>query len=475
MNAGIDIKSFKGLTLDSRGVKDGYLFAAFPGSKTDGRKFIDDALRNGATAVLAQTGTKLPKGAEGVTLITDDNPRRAFSLLAAEFYGAQPATIVAVTGTNGKTSTAHFVKQLWKSQVLKAASMGTLGVRGAGMVRSWSMTTPDPVSLHAEMADLAAVKITHLALEASSHGLHQYRLDGVKISAAAFTNLTRDHLDYHADMDEYFESKSRLFSEVMPRGSTAVLNADVPEFAALEKICKKAGHKIISYGLKGTDLKIVKSEALPRGQNLLLEIFGKKHDIVLPLVGGFQVMNALCALGLVLAEDRKQADAYTAALENLEGVPGRLQLVDGVYDDIAVYVDYAHTPDALETVLKALRPHTKNKLVCLFGCGGDRDPGKRPMMGAIAARLADRVIVTDDNPRTENPAAIRASILEAATGAQDTPGRREAIRAAIASLKSGDVLVIAGKGHEQGQIFADRTEPFDDTTEAENAIKDLKK
>lgn len=473
MMTGFDIKNFKGLTQDSRGVKDGYLFAAFPGSKADGRKFIDDALRNGATGILAQTGTELSKNDSDIVLITDDNPRRKFAFMAAEFYGRQPETIMAVTGTNGKTSTVDFVKQLWKSQGIKAASIGTLGVRAPGMIRSWSMTTPDTVALHAELADLAAVGVNHLAIEASSHGLHQYRLDGVKIAAAAFTNLSRDHLDYHADMDEYFESKARLFGEIMQPWSTAVLNADVPEFEKLAALCAKAQLSILSYGHAGRDLKIIDARPAPQGQDLMLEVFGKTYQITLPLVGGFQVMNALCALALVLSENRDKADDYIKALENLEGVPGRLQLVAGHSGDAAVYIDYAHTPDALETILKALRPHTRGKLVCLFGCGGDRDVGKRPVMGGIAVKCADRVIVTDDNPRTEDPAAIRAAILKTAKGAREISGRREAIRAAIAELKDGDVLVIAGKGHEQGQVFASRTEPFDDYEESEKAMKEL--
>ena len=472
----IDVKALKGLTQDSRGVKDGYLFAALPGMKTDGRKFIVDAVRNGATMILAQKGTKLPEGIDlsGVKLVTDDNPRRALSLLAAKFYGPQPAIIAAITGTNGKTSTAHFAKQLWKSQNIKAASIGTLGVRAPGLARPGSMTTPDPVSLHAELADLAAAGVTHLAMEASSHGLHQYRLDGVRVSAAGYTNLSHDHLDYHGDMDQYFAAKARLFTEVMLPGGVAVLNADDDHFKKLKTLCEKAGHKIFSYGHKGEHLKIRKATMAPHGQDLQLNIFGRDYTITLPLVGDFQVMNALCALGLVLAQDQKKADKFVAALENLQGVPGRLQLVSAQSSEVAVYIDYAHTPDALENILKALRPHTKGRLVCLFGCGGDRDSGKRPVMGKIAFTLADHVIVTDDNPRSENPAAIRQSIIAAAPKAQEIPGRREAIRKAVADLKEGDVLVIAGKGHEQGQVFADRTEAFDDYEEAEKAIEDLK-
>jgi UDP-N-acetylmuramoyl-L-alanyl-D-glutamate--2,6-diaminopimelate ligase len=474
MIKGLDVTSLKGLTLDSRSVKKGYLFAALAGAKTDGRKFIASAIQNGAKAILAETGTELPAGTKDIKLITDDNPRRALSLIAAAYYKRQPEMIAAVTGTNGKTSTVHFTKQLWKSAGLKAASIGTLGVRAPGMIRSGSMTTPDPVSLHAELADLAAAGVTHLAMEASSHGLHQYRLDGVRVSTAAFTNLTRDHLDYHKDMEEYFDSKLRLFTDIMQKG-TAVLNADIPEFAALKKLCEKAGHKIISYGFKADDLKIASATPAPHGQEVSLQADGKTYKIMLPLVGGFQVMNALCALGLVLADDRKNTQAYIKELENLEGVPGRLQLVDGNANGAAVYIDYAHTPDALENILKSLRPHTTGKLVCVFGCGGDRDAGKRPVMGKIASDLADRIIITDDNPRSEDPAAIRAQILKGATGAQEISGRRAAIQQSIAALKPGDVLVIAGKGHEQGQIFADHTEHFDDYEEAEAAMQQMAK
>lgn len=473
MSNAVKIKLFKGLTQDSRAVKKDWLFAALPGSKADGRAFIADAVRHGASVVLAAKGSEWPKDVPqgDVQFITDENPRRRLALMAAEFYALQPDYIAAVTGTNGKTSTVHFVKQLWALKGLKAASIGTLGVRGPDTVRSGSMTTPDPVSLHAELADLAAVGVTHLAMEASSHGLDQYRLDGVKVKAAGFTNLTRDHLDYHGTMESYAHAKERLFSEVLEEGGIAVLNADIPEFETLKKIAGKTGAKILSYGYKGKDLKVLKAVPQPQGQNLKLEILGKNYDVMLPVVGGFQVMNALCALGLVIAENTKHAESYIEFLSQLQGPPGRLQLVPG-HKNAAIYIDYAHTPDALETVLKALRPHTDGKLVCLFGCGGDRDRGKRPIMGKIAKELADHVIVTDDNPRSEDPASIRKAIMDEAKGAEEIPGRREAIYHAVEILKKGDVLVIAGKGHEQGQIFADRTDPFDDFTEATNAIKE---
>ena len=471
----LDVKKLKGLTQDSRAVKRGYLFAALPGAKADGRKFIEDAVRNGASVVLAPTGAMLPEGTKDVVLITDDNPRRKLALLAAEFYGRQPEFIAAVTGTNGKTSTAHFVRDLWRMHGLKAASIGTLGVRTGDVVRSGSLTTPDPVSLHAGLADLAAAGVTHLVMEASSIGLHQHRLDGVQVKVAAYTNLSWDHIDYHADMDSYFEAKARLFAEILEKDGVAVLNADAREYDELRKIVEKRGCSVISYGQNAKDIKIVSAQPAPSGKKLKLEIFGIVHDLLFPVVGAFQVMNALCALGIVIAEKRENrqgADFYVQGLSGLGGPPGRLQLVPG-HSCAAVYVDYAHTPDALKSVLKALRPHTKGKLVCVFGCGGDRDRSKRPAMGAIAGELADEVIVTDDNPRSEKPEFIRKEILSAVKKAKEIGDRREAIREAIKGLGKGDVLVIAGKGHEQGQVFEGRAEPFDDVTEALKAIKEL--
>ena len=466
----IDVKTLKGITQDSRAVKQGYLFAAFPGKKSDGRDFISAAIEHGAVAILAPEGTELPSGAKNIELITDPNPRQLFARLAADFYGAQPEHIVAVTGTNGKSSIVTFVEQLWQSAGHKASSMGT--IKGA-------MTTPDPVALHAELADLAAAGVTHLAMEASSHGLDQYRLDGVEVEAAGFTNLSHDHLDYHGNFDAYYEAKARLFSDILKplpdKPKYAVLNADSPEFGRLETLCLEHGVKIMSYGHKGKDLKLLSVKPTAHGQQLELGILGTHKDLTLPLVGEFQAMNALCALGLVLAHDPDNKGRYIEALENMQGARGRLQLVSGHPEGAAVYVDYAHTPDALEHVLTALRPHTEGKLTCVFGCGGDRDKAKRAVMGDIASRLADNVIVTDDNPRGENPADIRAAILRTAQGATDIGDRRRAIAHAIESLGSGDVLVIAGKGHEQGQIFADRTDHFDDVEEAQAAIESLTK
>lgn len=474
----LDIKKLKGLTQDSRAVQPGYLFAALPGTHTDGRAYIAEAVKRGACAILAPEGTVLPEEIDpaDIVLLTDAQPRRAFALMVAQFYGAQPEVNVAVTGTNGKSSTVHFARQLWQALGRKAASLGTLGLEGNGIKQAGSMTTPDSVTLHEELAMLADQGITHLALEASSHGLEQNRLDGVRVRAAGFTNLSRDHLDYHGDMEHYFKSKARLFSEVMNAGGTAVLNADIPEYAALVEICKQQGHSVLSYGEGGQSLKILSCEARPSGQALRLEILGDVFEITVPLVGAFQAMNALCALGLVLAEspdDKPSMETLLKAMAALKSVPGRLQPVGGHPLGAAIYIDYAHTPGALEHVLSALRPHVQGRLVCVFGCGGDRDKGKRPLMGQVARRLADKVIVTDDNPRSEDPALIRKAVMDGARGALEIEGRRAAICAAVSDLEKGDVLVIAGKGHEQGQIFADHTDPFDDVYEVEKAIEEL--
>ncbi|MCB1782441.1 MAG: UDP-N-acetylmuramoyl-L-alanyl-D-glutamate--2,6-diaminopimelate ligase [Alphaproteobacteria bacterium] len=465
-----DIRRFAGLTQDSRTVKPGYLFAAFPGASDDGREYIPQALGAGASAILAKIGTKLPAGSTA-ELIESGNPRRAFAQMAAEFYGEQPERIVAVTGTNGKSSTVYFAQQLWQALGEKSAFLGTLGVGLKGAITAGSMTTPDPVKLHEALAQLVREEgITHLAMEASSHGLEQYRLDGVKLGAAGFTSFSRDHLDYHENMEAYLSAKARLFSEVLQESGAAILNADIPEFKQLESICQKRGIKIISYGKKAKDIRLKDVKVTAQGQTLSLEIGGKSYNVNLPLVGDFQAMNALCALGLVWAGAPDRLEDLIRALETLQSVPGRLQHVE--IKTGSAYVDYAHTPDALETVLKALRPHTKGKLICLFGCGGDRDTGKRPVMGEIAARLADMVIITDDNPRSEEPAAIRASILQGAGSAAkitEIAGRREAIRMAVKNMGEADVLLVAGKGHEQGQIFADHTDPFDDVDEVKKS------
>ncbi len=458
-----------GLTADSRQVKQGYLFAALPGNKAHGTNYIQDAILNGATAVLAEPGTVLPEGSSAI-LIEDSNPRLRLARMAAQFYDRQPGVIVAVTGTSGKTSTVTFTQQLWNLYgIEKSVSLGTLGLHGAGYSKYGVLTTPDAVTLHATLADLAASDITHLAMEASSHGLDQYRLHGVRVTAAGYTNLSRDHLDYHADMDQYFEAKAKLFSEVLGTRGIAVLNADDEYFERLEHVCLKNHHKVVTYGEKGENIRILERSLVPGGQRLKLHVMGQNFDVTLPLVGQFQVMNALCALGLVLVGDG-EPDTVVPLLEKLQGVPGRLQLVQGHPRGAAVYVDYAHKPAAVEAVLNTLRPHTKGKLYCLLGCGGNRDAGKRPIMGRIASGLADVVIVTDDNPRNEDPRDIRAAVMEGAPDAEEIPGRRAAIEWAVNRLQEGDVLVVAGKGHEQGQIIGDVVEPFDDVEETTRAI-----
>ncbi len=473
-NAGQEIE-IKGITQDSRAVRSGWLFAALPGRKYDGRDFIGDAVRNGAVAVLAPTGAMLPDDAAagGVVLITDDDPRRLLSLMAARFYGAQPEQISAVTGTNGKTSVVHFTQQLCQMVGKTSASLGTLGVRGAGMTRPGALTTPEPVALHAMIADLAAAGVTNLAMEASSIGIEQRRLDGVRVTAAAFTNLSRDHLDYHETMEAYFAAKARLFDAILVDDGAAVLNADVTEYDALHEIVTARGLKEISYGYQASELKLLKAAPCPDGQDVELEIAGETYSVFLPLVGEFQVMNVLCALGLASVLCSLPAAEFVPLLPDLKRAPGRLALIPG-HPKGAVYVDYAHTPDALEMILKTLRPHTKGKLFCLIGCGGDRDRGKRPVMGKIAADFADVAIITDDNPRGEDPAAIRAAMMEGAgEKAKEIGDRREAIRWAVDALQEGDVLVLAGKGHEQGQIIGDRVEPFDDGEEASKAMGEL--
>ncbi len=450
-----------GLSADSRKIAPGYLFAALPGTRSDGRRFIGDAVGRGAAAVLTPTDTVLEDYGRPVAQLTDDNPRRRFALLAARYFGSQPKTIAAVTGTNGKTSVAEFTRQIWQDLGHKAASLGTLGMTPPHPEAPAALTTPDPVDLHRGLAALARDGFGHLAMEASSHGLDQYRLDGVTVQAAAFTNLSRDHLDYHGDAAAYLAAKTRLFAELLAPGGSAVLNADVPEFAMLRASVQDRGLKLLAYGQGGSELRLAARTPSPDGQLLALEVLGRRHEVVLPLAGSFQAANALAALGLVIATGGNP-DAAVPALGRLTGGPGRLEPVARGARGGQIFVDYAHTPDALETVLAALRPHVAGRLVVVFGCGGDRDRGKRPLMGEIAGRLADQAIVTDDNPRSEDPAAIRKEILAALPGALEIGDRRRAIEAGIAALGHGDILVVAGKGHEPGQIVGDKVLPFDD-------------
>jgi UDP-N-acetylmuramoyl-L-alanyl-D-glutamate--2,6-diaminopimelate ligase len=453
-----------GLTADSRAVKPGFLFAALPGSKTDGRGFIADAVRQGAVAILCDDGTAVETT---VPVITDRNPRRRLALMAARFYAPQPKMLAAVTGTNGKTSVTVFLRRIWEKLGYRAASFGTIGIHGTGFERPGSLTTPDPVTLHSDLRELAQAGIDHVALEASSHGLDQYRLDGLALRAAAFTNLTRDHLDYHHDMEAYFLAKARLFTELLPASGTAVFNIDARETARLSMLCRARGLTMLTYGRNpAADLWL--SNAVPEGvgQRITFSGFGEKREMVLPLLGTFQAYNALAAVCLAIGCGAAPAAALDA-IAALTGVPGRMQRIG----DAPVLVDYAHTPDALETALNALRPFCQGRLIVVFGCGGDRDPGKRPQMGAIAEKLADIVIVTDDNPRSEDPAAIRRAILAACPKAKEIGDRAAAIGTAIGMMGPGDIVLLAGKGHERGQIIAGKTLPFDDADVAAKALR----
>ena len=459
----------RGLTSDSRDVKPGYLFAALSGVHESGRRHLGDALARGAAAILTDE-TPLDEPV-AVPVIADRNPRRRLARMAARFYAPQPSTIAAVTGTNGKTSVAVFTRQIWAAQGLKAASIGTIGLVAPNLTRPGALTTPDPVKLHDILHDLVQAGVEHVALEASSHGLDQFRLDGVTLAAAAFTNLTRDHLDYHGDMAHYFAAKRRLFAELLPASGTAVINIDDESGRTLVDVAKARGQRVIAYGT-APDAELRLITATPTAHGLAVEIAAagvRPRRLELPLLGTFQAMNALAAIGLAIATGTT-ADAALDVLPRLEGVPGRMELAATHPAGAPLIVDYAHTPDALETALKALRPHTAKRLIVVFGCGGDRDAGKRPQMGAIAARLADIAIVTDDNPRSEDPATIRRVILAACPSGRESGDRRAAIRTAATLLQAGDLLLIAGKGHESGQIVGARTLPFDDRIEARAAV-----
>ncbi|MBO9500153.1 UDP-N-acetylmuramoyl-L-alanyl-D-glutamate--2,6-diaminopimelate ligase [Brevundimonas sp. A19_0] len=462
-----------GVTADSRKVDAGSLFVALPGTAQDGRAFIPQALARGAAAVLAPSDT--PAGAAPV-LVTAGDVRRAYALAARGFYGAQPRTCVAVTGTNGKTSVATFCRQIWAHMGLVSASMGTLGatVQRKGELTALTgpgLTSPDAAEAARLLADMAAGGVTHLALEASSHGIDQRRLDGVALKAAAFTNLTQDHLDYHGDMDAYRSAKLRLFETLLPRGRTAVLNADSDAYSRFAAAGIMSGLNIMGVGQRGRDLTLTGREALPEGQRLMLDYRGESHEVLLPLAGAFQASNVLVAAGLCIAGGAAIGDVL-AALEKIEGARGRLERVQGgrSWGRAEVYVDYAHTPDGLQTVLQSLRPHTRGRLIVVFGAGGDRDRAKRPLMGQVAAELADVAIVTDDNPRSEDPATIRAEVRNGCPDAEEIGDRRMAIQSAIERAEDGDVVLIAGKGHEQGQIVGATVHPFDDVTVASEAL-----
>jgi UDP-N-acetylmuramoyl-L-alanyl-D-glutamate--2,6-diaminopimelate ligase len=457
-----------GLATDSRVVKPGDLFFALAGAKTDGARFIGAAVAAGAVAIAGDH----PPQHLAVPFVTTANPRRALALAAAKFHSRQPPIIVAVTGTSGKTSVAAFTRQIWQGLGHVSASIGTIGLVSPKRTVYGSLTTPDPVALHRQLDEIARDGVTHLAFEASSHGLDQYRLDGVRIAAGGFTNLSRDHMDYHPDVAHYLNAKLRLFRDLIPPGGAAVISADHDYSGEVIDAARRRGLRLLTVGARGDGagegIRLVEAAIDGFAQKLMLEHRGKKIPVRLPLVGGFQVENALVSAGLAIATG-SEAQAVFASLEHLEGAKGRLERV-GERNGAPIFVDYAHKPDALAKALQALRPYAKRKLVVVFGAGGDRDAGKRPLMGAIASENADSVIVTDDNPRSEKPEAIRAAILNAAKGAREIGDRAQAIHAAIEELQHGDALLIAGKGHETGQIIGDKTLPFSDHEAVASAL-----
>jgi len=457
--------SITGFAIDHRKVAPGTIFGAFKGARFNGEDFIAQAVAAGAVAVVAAPDAVV----EGALHIAEAEPRRAFAWLAARFFGPFPGTVVAVTGTNGKTSTVELTRQLWRMAGFHAASIGTLGVTTADDQVSTGLTTPDVVTFLSNVAGLRREGVTHLAFEASSHGLSQYRTEGLPVNAAAFTNLSRDHLDYHGTMEAYLDAKLRLFTEVVDGDGAAVIWADEPAAAYVAVIAQQRGLDVVGVGRNGKSITLVDRDPTLLGQTLTVEIEGKRHVVKLPLIGAYQAANALTAAGLVIATGGDPL-ATMQNLARVQPVRGRLERAVITPAGAPVYVDYAHTPDGLQAAIEALKPHAAGRLIVVFGAGGDRDTGKRPEMGKVAARLADQVIVTDDNPRGEDPAAIRAAVLAGAPDALEIGGRREAIAAAIAMAGADDIVLLAGKGHEQGQIVGSgetmRILPFDDVTVA---------
>ena len=449
----------RGVSADSRTVKPGDLFVAIAGSKEDGLRYVAPAVAGGAVAVMAERVPPHPLP-QGVAFIKVADARRSLALAASRFFRIQPETIAAVTGTSGKTSVAAFTRQIWAATGERAASIGTIGLVSPNREIYGSLTTPDPVALHRSLAELGEQGVSHVAIEASSHGLDQRRLDGVRIAAAGFTNISRDHFDYHPSFDDYFSAKLRLFADlVQPRGA-AVIEVDHERADAVVAAARQRRLRLLTVGRAAEGIRLIEAAIDGFTQRLKLVHAGTNYSVRLPLVGAFQVENALVAAGLAIATD-SEPKAVFAALAGLKGARGRLDFV-GEKDGAPIFVDYAHKPDALAKAIEALRPYASGRLVVVFGCGGDRDPGKRPMMGAIAAAKADRVVVTDDNPRSEDPATIRAAILAAAPRAIEIGDRRQAIQTAIAELRRGDVLLVAGKGHETGQIVGNQKLPFSD-------------
>jgi UDP-N-acetylmuramoyl-L-alanyl-D-glutamate--2,6-diaminopimelate ligase len=446
-----------GFAIDHRNVERGSVFGAFKGARFNGEDFISKAVERGAVAVVARREAIV----ERVPHLADPEPRRLFASLAAKFYAPYPETIVAVTGTNGKTSSVEMTRQIWRMSGHRSASIGTLGVTTSDDQVKTGLTTPDIVTFLHNVAGLRRLGVSHVAYEASSHGLDQHRCEGVPLAAAAFTNFSRDHLDYHETMDAYFEAKMRLFEELLPSGRPAVIWTDDPKSDAVIERCRRSGHEILTVGRGGETIRLLEQAPSALGQTLVLEHCGKAHRLALPLIGAYQASNVLTAAGLVLATGGTWESTFSA-IQRVAPVRGRLERAVISRSGVPVYIDYAHTPDALEAAIAALRPHVEGRLIIVFGAGGDRDQGKRPEMGIVAARLADVVIVTDDNPRTEDPALIRSAIMAAAQGATEVPGRREAITEAIRIAREGDIILVAGKGHETGQIIGDRVLPFDD-------------
>ncbi|MBU2963295.1 UDP-N-acetylmuramoyl-L-alanyl-D-glutamate--2,6-diaminopimelate ligase [Citreicella sp. C3M06] len=465
-----------GITLDSRAVMPGHLFAAMPGTRVHGATFVNTALSQGAVAILTDAeGAKIAqealRGSEAALIIAAE-PKAALAYACALFFGAQPQVMVAVTGTNGKTSVASFVRRIWQELGFRAVNVGTTGVEG-----DWEAplrhTTPDPVTLHKALAEAAAAGVDHAAMEASSHGLDQRRLDGVQLLAAGFANFSQDHLDYHADFEEYFAAKAGLFARVLPEDGIAVINIDDARGIDMLAIAKARGQEVITVGeSEGADLRLLGQRFDATGQEMRLSWHGVVEQFRLPLIGDFQGWNALLAAGLVIACGTEAEDVFRT-LPRLETVRGRMQLAATRGSGAAVYVDFAHTPDAVAIALEALRPHVMGRLIAVIGAGGDRDPGKRPLMGAAAMEHADLVIVTDDNPRSEEPAAIRAQVLEGAPGALEIGDRAEAILRGVDMLGPGDALLLCGKGHETGQIVGDTVYPFDDVEQASLAVAAL--
>jgi UDP-N-acetylmuramoyl-L-alanyl-D-glutamate--2,6-diaminopimelate ligase len=446
-----------GFAIDHRKVARGSVFGAFTGAVFNGEDFISDAVDRGAVAVVARPEAPV----ERVPLLADPEPRRLFAELAAKFYAPYPETVVAVTGTNGKTSTVEMTRQIWRMSGHRSASIGTLGVTTSDEQVKTGLTTPDIVTFLSNMAGLKRMGISHAAYEASSHGLDQHRCEGVPLAAAAFTNFSRDHLDYHQTMDAYFEAKMRLFEELLPPGRPAVIWTDDPRSGEVSERARRRGHQVLTVGRQGKLIRLVEQSPTALGQALQVEHGGKVYKLGLPLIGAYQASNVLTAAALVLATGGDWDDTF-AAMQRVSPVRGRLERAVISRSGVPVYIDYAHTPDALEAAIAALRPHVEGRLITVFGAGGDRDQGKRPEMGAVAMRLSDVVIVTDDNPRSEDAAAIRSAIMAGAPGATEVPGRREAIAEAIRIARDGDIVLVAGKGHETGQIIGDQVLPFDD-------------